>query len=205
MKVSVRGTHAVIVAMAAACGSDDRGARRSPVERAIDEALVARLRVPVVTRCFDFAPACEVRLPDGGRLPVSVIRRGPVWEWQLIGLVVTADQLEPYLRATVAELGAPQDVRCVPRIQRITAGDRIECGLAHGGKGFVTVRADGSTSVEVVLDAVAAAARSEPLTPARELELVRASRKLADAEETGEEEEVATPDAGELHVSPSPR
>lgn len=204
MEVSVRVTHALVVAAVAACGTSERTPRRSPVERAIDEALGARFRAAVVTRCFDHAPVCEARLPDGSALPISVVRRGAEWEWRVIGLVVTSDELEAYLRDELADLGAPQGVRCAPRIRRISAGDRIECGLAGGGKGFVTVHADGSISVEVVLEEAAANARSERLTPAHELELFRASAALDRAGETGEDE-AATPDAGELGVSPAPR
>lgn len=160
---------------------------RSPLERSIDDTLRARFGVTVATRCFELAPVCEARLPDGLALPVSVLRRGAEWEWHVIGLVVTADQLEAYLHDEVAELGAPQGVRCAPRIRRIAAGDRIECWLERGGKGFVTVRDDGSLSIEVVLDASSANARSELVTPARDLELLRASKALDSAEESGED------------------
>ena len=51
----------------------------------------------------------------------------------------------------------------------------------------MTVRADGSLSIEVVLDAGSANARSELATPARELELMRASKALDSAEESGED------------------
>jgi len=203
-EVSAWVASAVVVALVAACGTRERTLERSPVERAIDEALGARFGAAVVTRCFEYAPVCEARLPDGSALPISVVRRGPAWEWRVIGLVVTSDELEAYLRDELADLGAPQGVSCAPRIRRIAAGDRIECGLAGGGKGFVTVRADGSISVEVVLEEAAAKARSERHTPARELELFRASAALDRAGETGEDE-AAPPDAGELGVSPGPR
>jgi hypothetical protein len=204
MAVGARVTHALLVAVVAACGSGDRPRGRSPVERAIDKTLGARFGTAVVTRCFEHAPVCEAKLADGSSLPISVMRRGTSWEWHVIGLVVTADKLEAYLRAEVAELGAPQGVQCAPQVHRITAGDRIECSLARGGKGFITVRGDGSLSVEVVLDATSANARSERITPARDLELIRASRALEHSEEM-DEEEGPTPDAGELQVLPAPR
>jgi len=200
--VGERVTLALLVALASACGRDETGEARSPLERAIEDTLGARFKIPVVARCFAFAPACEVKLPDGFSLPIAVIRRGREVEWRTIGLVVTSDELESYLRAEVAELGAPQEVRCAPRIRRIQAGDRIECWLARGGKGFVTVRGDGSTSVEVVLDAASANARSELVTPARDTELLRASKVLDSAGETGEDERPAPDAAG---FTPGPK
>ncbi|MBA3455010.1 MAG: hypothetical protein H0T42_18115, partial [Deltaproteobacteria bacterium] len=160
-----RITQALVLAAVAACGSDDPSHARSPVERSIDATLRARFGVAVVSQCFELAPVCEARLPDGISLPISVIRRGAEWQWHVIGLVVTSDQLEAYLRDEVSDLGAPQGVRCAPRIRRMIAGDRVECWLERGGKGFFTVRGDGSLSVEVVLDAASANARSEQVTP----------------------------------------
>lgn len=184
--VGIRSTRLVVAALAA-CGSGEPSAARSPLERSIEDALGTRFGVAVTARCFEAAPVCEARLPDGLSLPISVIRRGPAWEWHVIGLVVTSDQLEAYLRDEVTGLGAPQAVRCAPRIRRIAASDRIECWLERGGKGFVTVRADGSLSIEVVLDTSGADARSELITPARDLELIRASKLLDSSEESGEE------------------
>ena len=185
--VGIRVFHSLVAVALAACGSGESSTSRSPVERSIDDTLRTRFGVAVVTRCFALAPVCEARLPDGLSLPISVLRHGRDWEWSVIGLVVTSDQLEAYLRDEVIELGAPQAVRCAPRIRRIAAGDRIECWLERGGKGFITVRGDGSLSIEVVLDASAANARSELITPARDLALMRASKALDSAEETGEE------------------
>ncbi len=185
--VGIRVSPALVVAALAACGTRESSHAPSPVERSIDDALRARFGVAVATRCFEFAPVCEARLPDNLSLPISMVRRGPEWEWSVIGLVVTSDQLEAYLRDEVTDLGAPQAVRCAPRIRRIAAGDRIECWLERGGKGFITVRQDGSLSIEVVLDVSGANARSELITPARDLELTRASKALDSAEETGED------------------
>jgi len=201
--VVTRCTLALGALALAACGGGESSPARSPVERSIDEALGARFGVGVVTRCFHLAPVCDARLPDGVSLPISVIRRGADVEWHVIGLVVTSDLLEAYLRDEVSDLGAPQAVRCAPRIRRIAAGDRIECSLERGGKGFITVRADGSLSIEVVLDASSANARSEPISPARDLELMRASKALDSAEEAGEDP-APPPAAADSHGGASP-
>jgi hypothetical protein len=106
------------------------------------------------------------------------------------------------LRDEVADLGAPQGVRCAPRIRAIVANERIECWLAHGGKAFVDVHADGTTAVELVLDAAAANARSELVTPERDRELEATSRALAhmaddEADDEDPRERPSSPDAGD--------
>lgn len=183
----------------AACGGKSPPDEPTPLEAAIDRALTARFGVPVVTGCSGLIPPCKTLLPDGTQLPIELAWRGGGWDWWVKGLVITTDQLEAYLRDEVADLGAPQGVRCAPRIRVIAANERIECWLAHGGKAFVDVHADGTTAVEVVLDAAAANARSELVTPERERELEAASRALAKMadDEPGDEDEHA-------HEVPSP-
>lgn len=187
---------AALLALALACGRDQAHSS-SILERTIDAELGKRLGVGVSTRCFGLLPACVTLLPDGGALPIVLERIGTSWEWHVDGVVITTDALDRYLREEVADLGAPQDVRCAPRIRRIVPGERIECWLEHGGKAFVVVRLDGSTSVEIVLDAAAAAARSEPVTPANDDALSRTSRSLEDAEEDGEDDDQPPADAGD--------
>ncbi len=149
------------------------------LEANIDHALFERLGVAVVTTCNGMVPPCSALLPDGTALPIDLTWTPAGWEWRVRGRVITTEQIEAYLRSEVADLGVPQGVRCAPRVRVIAATDRIECWLQRGGKAFVTVRRDGTTSVELDLDAAAATARSELVTPQRDQELERASRALA--------------------------
>lgn len=166
----------MLVWVIAACGRDHgAAAEATPVERAIDEELARRFGVAVVTRCPPYVPTCTAKLPDGSTLPI-LLDHG---EWKVLGMVVVSDVLEEYVRAELADLGAVQGVRCAPRVRRVAPNERIECWLAHGGKAFITVHADGSTAVEIALDAAAAAARSEPESP----ELVNASHALEHVED----------------------
>jgi hypothetical protein len=144
-------------------------------------------------------PPCAVRLPDGTDVPIDLTWTARGWDWRVRGLLITTDEIEAYLRDEVSDLGAPQGVRCAPKIRVITAGERIECWLARGGKAFVTVRADGTTAIELAMDATAANARSELVTPARERELDSASRALEHADDDGvtEHEDELPSDAGD--------
>ena len=193
---TARGWLIAGIATVIACTGDRAPREATPLEANIATALGARLGVPVVAHCWGVV-ACAALLPDGDRIPILTWPgdRG-AWEWRVDGLVVASDVLERYLRDVVGEMGAAQDVRCAPKLRRIAPGDRVECGLANGGKAFVTVRADGSTSVEVELDKVAAEARSEVITPARDEEITRASRALTDLEGADDEGDEAVPDAG---------
>jgi hypothetical protein len=203
MLVGARFTCALLIAASLGCGRDRPPSARTRIERAIDRELGARFGVGVATYCHPLAPGCVTRLPDGSSLPISLMKLGKEWEWRVVGLVISTDELEAYLREEVADLGAPQGVRCAPKIRRIDPDDRVECWLARGGKAFVTVRADGSTSVEVVLDAQSANARSELITPAREQELSTTSRALERSENFDDDEESRPADAGEL-LAPAP-
>jgi hypothetical protein len=196
MPVGARVTRTLLALSLASCGREDAAHRRSPLELAIDKDLGARLGVGVVTECLGYVPACVTHLPDGSTLPISLIKLGKDWEWRVIGLVITTDELESYLRAEVADLGAPQNVKCAPRIRRIEPGDQIECWLARGGKAFMTVRADGTISPEIVLDVASANARSELITPERDKELSTTSRALEHSENFDDDEESLPADAG---------
>lgn len=173
-----------------ACGSDRAGHDASPLETSIAASIGARLGVSVVARCWGLV-GCVVRLPEGDRIPIITWPGASgAWEWRVDGLLVASDVLERYLRDVVGELGVAQEVRCAPKLRRIAPGDRVECWLANGGKAFVTVRADGSTSVEVELDKRAADARSEVVTPALDDHMTKASRALEQAEDDGEDGDV---------------
>lgn len=161
--------------------------------------LGERLGVGVLTTCTGMIPPCTVRVPDGTDVPIDLTWKDGGWEWRVRGMLITTDELETYLRDEIAELGAPQGVRCAPKIRLVTAGERIECWLARGGKAFFTVRADGTTAIEIAMDAAAANARSELVTPARERELDSASRALehADDDSAAEHDDGPPSDAGD--------
>ncbi|MBA3459705.1 MAG: hypothetical protein H0T46_07075 [Deltaproteobacteria bacterium] len=144
-------------------------------------------------------PPCSVRLPDGTDAAIDLTWNDGGWDWRVRGMLITTDELEAYLRDEVADLGAPQGVRCAPKIRLVTAGERIECWLARGGKAFFTVRADGTTAIEIAMDPTSANARSEMVTPARERELDSASRALehADDDNASEHEDAAASAAGD--------
>jgi hypothetical protein len=181
MFLGVRRTHLLaLTAAAVACGRDASRdvPAASPLERVIDDALHKRFGVAVSTRCPFYIPVCRALLPDGTALPISLRPAGADLEWRVDGLVIATDAIEAYLRDELGDLGAAQGVRCAPRIRRVEPDDRIECWLANGGKAFVIVRKDGTTSVELALDAAAANARSEVITPKRDHELTHLSRTL---------------------------
>lgn len=204
MSVRARSTwRALSLAVLAAAGCRSEQARSSPLERSLEAALGARFGVRVTTRCFGLFPACVAQLPDVGAVPIVLDRVDGAWEWRLDGLVISTEQLEAYLRDEVAELGAPQAVRCAPRLRWLAQGERIECALARGGKAFVVVRADGSASFEIVLEPAAASARSEPVTPARDAELARTSHALEFAE-PGDDEDPPRAAGSAAVVAPAP-
>lgn len=178
MRVCSANTALLMMFAGIACGSDRTGHDASPLERSITASIAKRLGVPIVARCRGLV-GCVAVMPGGDRLPIATWpNHDGEWEWRVEGLLIPSDVLERYLHQVVAELGAAQEVRCSPRLARIAPGERVECGLARGGKAFVTVKADGATSVEVELDKTAADARSEIVTPVRDDEMTRASRAL---------------------------
>ena len=174
------------ICLVLACGTSARDPTR--LEAAIAADLETRLGVAVVTRCGYAIPMCSARLPDGTQLPIEVTLSGDSYEWRVRGLVVNAAAIERYLAEELADLGAPQTVRCLPQVRALAEGERLACALQRGGTAFVTVGADGATAVELALDPAAAAARAEVLTPERERDLERASRALADSEDDGDDE-----------------
>jgi hypothetical protein len=195
MRVGTSSTATLLIFAGLACGSDHTGHHASPLEISIATSLGARFGVPIVASCWGLV-ACVTSMPNGERVPIITWPgRDGEWEWRVDGLVVESDKLETYLRDVVAEMGAAQTVTCAPELRRIAPGDRLECALAHGGKAFVIVRADGSTSVEIELAQAAAAARSEIVTPTRDEQITKTSRALEHSEEDDEGDEPVT-DAG---------
>jgi hypothetical protein len=189
------------IALVVACGGEDRSEspRQSRLERAIDAELGKRAGGRVRTRCERSEPSCTARLPDGTELPIDLVQLDGEWEWRVRGLVVDAAEVERYLELEVADLGAPQRVRCGPRLQRLDPDERIACQLEQGGVAFVTIRDDGETAFEVVLDPAAAAARGEEVTPERDQHLLAISAALAPR--TNEESDRAESDGqGDGHA-----
>ena len=149
------------LAIFVACSSERNASQdreSTAAELGIADELGKRIGVAVRVRCVWLPPSCRARLPDTTTLPI-VIRAGGTWH--VDGALVLADDIEQYLRDELVDLGAPQVARCGARIRAVSSGDRIECALQNGGRAFVVVRGDGSTAVEIVLDAAVGAARSE--------------------------------------------
>jgi len=177
----------VILAVAGACASEQPASQpreSSRIEAAVARGLCERVHVPLRVRCVWIAPRCRATLPDGSHLPVWLgVRRGEM-VWRLDGVLVFADDIEAYLRDALADLGVPQAARCGARIQAVAARGRLECQLQDGGTAFVTVNEDGTTSVEIALDPVAADARAKPVS---DKALLQMSRKLEHADGADEE------------------
>ena len=195
MPVGAWSTRAVAVALVIAGCGDDHAPARTPLERAIETALTARLGIPVCAHCE--GTACGAMAFDGTLIPISVTTTGRELEWRVDGFLVASDALEAYVKEELSDLGASQGVTCARRIRRVVAGERITCTLERGGRVFVTLRADGSLSLETLLDPAAAKLRDELVTPELEEELARASRALEDSEAGDEASEEPGP-AGEL-------
>ncbi|MDX2088077.1 MAG: hypothetical protein SFX73_09510 [Kofleriaceae bacterium] len=184
----------MLVALAA-CGGDHTPAP-SPLELSIETTLAKRLGVAVGASCK--AGRCGALTDDLMLIPISLTQVGREVEWRVDGFLITAAELEKYVQNEVTELGAPQGVTCPSRIRRVLPGERVACELEHGGVVFVTIRPDGSTILETLLDPVAAKIRNQLVTPELESELVRASRALEVTEDEAGEDSEDTPATGEL-------
>ena len=176
-----------------ACGDHtNRQAGSTPFETAIARTLTARLAIPVSATCtvtLGIPAACEARLFDGTRLPIAITSAGTEWAWRVAGLVVDTVPVAAYVDARLAELAVAQRASCGARFLVVAPGDRIGCRLSGGGIAFVRVAGDGTASLELDLDAASAAARGEPVTPARDRELTAISLALDGVEgESGGEE-----------------
>ena len=174
----------IISVTAVSCGSDHTASQprdSSRIEAAIEKDLSVRVGVPLRVRCVWIPPGCRATLPDGSKLPLRIGGANGALTWRLDGALVLADDIEAYLRDVLVDLDKPQVVRCGERIRSVAAGDRVQCQLQYGGKAFVDVHADGSTTVEIQLEPVAGDARAEVLTIEREQSLLEMSRKLEHA------------------------
>lgn len=183
-----------------ACGDGEHAERKpppqpSPLEAAIARALATKLGAAPKLHCAmlaGFPLGCFATLPDGKRLAIRVRDDGKHWTWKLDGLLVSAQPIEDYVRASLDDLGAVQNVFCGVRVRHLVAGERVACSLANGGEAFVTIAADGTMALEVELDPAAAEARARDPAPG---DLERASKALQHTEDDEDEDSVAQ-DAG---------
>ncbi len=165
--------------------------------------LAARFGESFEVACFRASTTCSARTTDGTIVPILLTRHARRWDWEVVGLVLPVRDLEVYLRAELRGLGATaadaDRVACGARLRVVQPGDRITCEIAGGGAAFATVREDGSTAIEVLLDADAARARAEIVTPERDDALVEQSRALETTEITEEDDDASAP------ADPDPR
>lgn len=173
--------------------------RRSPLETAIARELTQRFRTPVTATCTliaGMASKCEASLADGTNIPIEVKSEKQDWVWRVDGIVVEATSIEEYVAGALADLKLEQRVECSPAIHVVAAGDRVACKLSGNGVAFVQIAADGTGSLELALDAEAAAARSEPVTPEKDREMFELSKSLEAREGESDGEEAVPSDAG---------
>ena len=198
-----RGVRRLVCAIVvAACGdrehAEPRPKQPSKLESAITRDLSAKLGEPPVVHCvtlFGYPRGCTATLADRSTLAIRVHDAPKRWTWEVAGLLVDARPIEAYVGGVLEDLGAAQGVSCGTRMRGLAPGGRVECGLARGGKAFVTIGAEGAMSLELALDPGAARARSEAAT-----DLERASRALEHTEDEDEDEggagSGARPDGG---------
>ena len=184
-----------------ACG-DRKSAeptRHSPLEVGIARDLTAKLGEPVTATCVmiqNLPAKCEAQLGGGTKLPIAITSEGKEWAWRVAGRVVESAPIVAYINASLADLKIAQQANCGSRIVLVEAGGRIGCKLSGGGMAFVAVGADGTTSLELAIDAASAAARGEVVTPQRDRELTTISKALENLEGESDGEEEVTGDGG---------
>jgi hypothetical protein len=200
------------VCLVTLAGCRDRAAtthgRKSPLETGIARDLTARFATPVTVTCTMSGPVpvrCLATLADKTELPIALEEASKAeWGWHIDGLLIESGPIVQYVQEQLASLKIAQTATCGPRVQAIKPGERVSCTLSGGGAAFVTVAADGSTSLELALDTDAAAARSEPVTPERDRELTARSAALEDLEGESDGEEEVTGDGGVPAEPPKP-
>jgi hypothetical protein len=177
----------------------DVGAKKTPLETAITRDLTQRFGVQVSASCAAFVgmnAQCEASLADGTKLPIAVTSEGREWAWRVDGLVVERAALTEFVAGALAELHVDQKVDCTPAVHVVQPGERTTCKLSGGGLAFVQIAADGNARLELALDAAAAAARGELVTPQRDRELIQISKDLEGREGATDGEEETTGDGG---------
>jgi hypothetical protein len=175
----------------------DVGVHHSALETGIGSDLSERFAVPVTASCkvIGVGMRCEAKLDDGTTLPIEVGAEHGDWTWHVSGIVVEKKPLTDYIAAALADIHVDERVDCAT-VQVLKAGDRATCKLSGGGLAFVQFAADGTGTLELALDAAAAAARGEPVTPQREQELFKISRALEGRQGQSDGEEEAVPGDG---------
>lgn len=197
-------SRALTVCLLTLAGCRDRAAtghaRKSPLETGIARDLTARFGTPVTVTCTMSGPVpvgCTATLADKTELPIALAEASKSeWGWHIDGMVIDGTAIAQYVQDQLASLKIAQTATCGPAIQAIKPGERVSCTLSAGGAAFVTVAADGSTSLELALDKGAAAARSELVTPERDRELTATSAALEDLEGESDGEEEVPADGG---------
>jgi hypothetical protein len=156
-----------IVCLVTVLGCRDRQvseqARPSPIETGIARDLTARFGTPATVKCQvagGIPVACTAKLADGTALPIALEAAGKdEWGWRVDGLVIESKTIVAYVQEQLAALNIQQTATCGPPIQALRPGERVSCTLSGGGGAFVQVAADGSTSLELLLDGSSAAER----------------------------------------------
>jgi hypothetical protein len=185
-----------------ACHDRERAttAPRSPLETGIARDLTARFRTSVTASCTQLMSAplrCTAVLADGTELPIALETAATdEWGWRVDGLVVEARALVEYVEGELSSLGVAQTAACGESLQVVEPGGRVSCTLSGGGVAFVTLDAGGQPSLELALDAAAAAARSELVTPDRARALEQQSRALQYLEWESDGEDSVAVDGG---------
>jgi hypothetical protein len=183
-----------------ACGDHKpSGARKSPLETAIARELTAKIAEPVTASCamvLGKPTTCEATLADGTKLPIEIGHEAKDWAWRVNGLVIQTGPIATHIAATLKDLAIEQQVTCGARIAFIEPGGRLGCKLSRGGMAFVQFAKDGTTSLELDLDAASAAARGELVTPERDRELTAISKALESLEGESDGEEEVRSDGG---------
>lgn len=170
-----------------------------PIETAISADLGARFGTSVTTRCLMLTVVplkCTATLGDGTELPIAMDHARTEWRWHVDGVVIETAPIVAYVEEELAGIHVAQAVDCGRRIQVIKRGDRVVCKLAGGGAAFVDIAPDGSTSLELALDAEIAEARTELTSADRDRELTKQSTDLERLAGQSDGEEAVAADAG---------
>lgn len=183
-------------------GCRDPQARKNPkltsLELAISRDLTTRFGTSATTSCAIVVGnpvTCEATLDGGTKLPIELKSEGNEWVWHVAGIVVQTKPVTEWVNSELSALNIPQTADCGPKVVVLQNGERVACKLTGGGVAFVAVTKDGEASLELELDAEAAAARGETVTPERDQEILKISKDLEGLEGQSDGEEEVPGDA----------